>query len=603
MPTIVDSLIIELGLDANNLNRESRKALESMAKLGKLEDIREAKAREAADKAAGRPTIVAGAYEAAEKKKQLASQETARKQTQSTHEVVKSETEAVKRRAEGFNQIKEAALSFGAALSIVGVEKFIQNTASGVAETGRLAYNLDMSTTKVSAWGRAVEQSVGGNAKAATGTLIGLTQALVKMKTQGDRSLIPLVSQLEVMGHRQFNMNGPDGKPLDAQGFMREISEYASRMDPATFSTILSPYLDPDSINFEALGPKGQDAALAKQREIGVPNDAEATADAKLIAATQELEQRFKRLGELIVFRIAPDLTRFIQDFLSFGKLISRKISFSDFQKERAEHWREELVDYYTGKGLSPANAGVAADNSVKYGIDPTSDDQKLAKHADPTPGVVDSVKKWLGMPTAGQPAQLPGDIEAEVRKDAKTRGVDPELAVALFRTEGGGYNKVSPAGAFGPAQLMPDTADLLGVANGPNAPGYDWHTNTDAGVRLIAGLLKRFHGNTDAAAAAYNAGPGNAGVLKFAATGDPSGLPDQTKNYLASIHAITQAGSNAPQVASGGKGTSTNSSEVHIGTQIINGVDPSSAHTIASGMHGAIASHPLVVQSNTGLE
>ncbi|AOX16919.1 phage tail tape measure protein [Kozakia baliensis] len=134
----------------------------------------------------------------------------------------------------------------------------------------------------------------------------------------------------------------------------------------------------------------------------------------------------------------------------------------------------------------------------------------------------------------------LPADIEAAGRTAAARNGLDPNWFLSLLQTEQGGYNNVSKAGAFGPAQLMPGTAAGLGLPSGINAPGYTWQANLEGGARYARQMLDRFKGNRDAAAAAYNAGPGNNGVLKFAATGDASGLPWETKEYIRSIDAQT---------------------------------------------------------------
>ena len=58
-----------------------------------------------------------------------------------------------------------------------------------------------------------------------------------------------------------------------------------------------------------------------------------------------------------------------------------------------------------------------------------------------------------------------------------------------------------SSAGAIGLAQLMPDTAVLLGV------DPQDSHANLDGGARYLAQQYRRF-GNWPHALAAYNAGP-----------------------------------------------------------------------------------------------
>jgi Transglycosylase SLT domain len=134
-----------------------------------------------------------------------------------------------------------------------------------------------------------------------------------------------------------------------------------------------------------------------------------------------------------------------------------------------------------------------------------------------------------------GKTGVLFPDIEAEVRKDAKAAGIDPDRAVAQFRVEGGGYNKVSPAGAFGPSQLMPGTAAMLGVPTSVDDPNYDWRQNVAAGIRYQKMMQQQF-GNQDAALGAYNWGPD--AMKRW--NGDPSTMPAETQKYIATIDGLT---------------------------------------------------------------
>jgi hypothetical protein len=135
----------------------------------------------------------------------------------------------------------------------------------------------------------------------------------------------------------------------------------------------------------------------------------------------------------------------------------------------------------------------------------------------------------------------LPADIEEEVRKNAIRDKLDPEHMVRLFRKEHGwggpGYMGLSPAGARGPAQLMPGTADLMGVK--PDSP---WQDNVRGGVDYYAAQFARF-GSYPGADAAYNAGPSGRGVQHFADTGDASQLPPETRDYVSSINGGAQNG------------------------------------------------------------
>jgi len=101
--------------------------------------------------------------------------------------------------------------------------------------------------------------------------------------------------------------------------------------------------------------------------------------------------------------------------------------------------------------------------------------------------------------------AQARAAFSREIREVAERNGVDPALVEAVIRVESA-FNPwaVSPKGAQGLMQLMPRTANALGVRD-----SFNPRQNIEGGVRHLRYLLDRYPGNLSLALAAYNAGEG----------------------------------------------------------------------------------------------
>jgi hypothetical protein len=89
------------------------------------------------------------------------------------------------------------------------------------------------------------------------------------------------------------------------------------------------------------------------------------------------------------------------------------------------------------------------------------------------------------------------------IQRVAKSYDVDPALVRAIIMAESS-YNPraVSKKGAKGLMQLMPKTAEYLGVED-----SFNPEHNIDGGVRYFKELLDQFDGDVKLALAAYNAG------------------------------------------------------------------------------------------------
>lgn len=103
----------------------------------------------------------------------------------------------------------------------------------------------------------------------------------------------------------------------------------------------------------------------------------------------------------------------------------------------------------------------------------------------------------------------LPSDWSEIVKVVSRRHNLDPALIAAVIQVESGFFKEaLSPKGAKGLMQLMPETGLELGVTD-----LFDPMTNVDAGSRYLRQQLDRF-GSVELALAAYNAGPG--AVMKY---------------------------------------------------------------------------------------
>ncbi len=119
-----------------------------------------------------------------------------------------------------------------------------------------------------------------------------------------------------------------------------------------------------------------------------------------------------------------------------------------------------------------------------------------------------------------------PIDLSGLVASASGAYRLDPDLVNSVISAESGfNVRAVSPKGARGLMQLMPQTALQLGVQN-----TFDPQANVEGGTRYLRELLERYNFDLIKALAAYNAGPER--VEQY------GGIPPyyETKAYVARI-------------------------------------------------------------------
>ena len=157
---------------------------------------------------------------------------------------------------------------------------------------------------------------------------------------------------------------------------------------------------------------------------------------------------------------------------------------------------------------------------------------------------------RTVAPPRARTSAAEPVAYSRAVEQIAAEHSVPPELIHSVIEVESN-YNPyaVSPKGALGMMQLIPDTARRFGVSN-----VFDPVDNIQGGARYLRYLLDLYDGDFRLALAAYNAG--EQAVARF---GDVPPYPE-TRNYVREVGRRLEARRAAapPKSAVSGKAAGT---------------------------------------------
>jgi len=116
-------------------------------------------------------------------------------------------------------------------------------------------------------------------------------------------------------------------------------------------------------------------------------------------------------------------------------------------------------------------------------------------------------------------------NVNQLIEKYSQKNGLDTDLVKAVIQTESSFDSKaVSPAGAQGLMQLMPATAETLGVKD-----SFDPEQNIQGGTKYLRRLINQYD-SVEKGLAAYNAGP--EAVNKY------GGVPpyQETQNYVRKV-------------------------------------------------------------------
>ena len=268
MATIIDSLIVQLGLDSKDVET---KAPGVQKKLADLE-----------------------------------------KSASKTESGVKNIGKASKDTSSDLTALTGKLTSFLAVLGgTAAVSAFIKDTVETNTQLYFLSKNLEMSTQKITAWGAAA-QEIGGN----KGSIQGLMRDLAAMAGQLAAGQTPKLMPLMA----RFGINFHD----DPDKMMMKLAERFQGMDrKLAFSFGMASGLTDDQMNLILQGPAALKSAIGRTKGFGA-TDKEAASAAQLKLRFTDLELQFSKIGYDLLYKITPYLNKFLDLLLKIGAWAQR---------------------------------------------------------------------------------------------------------------------------------------------------------------------------------------------------------------------------------------------------------------------------------------
>lgn len=610
MATIIDALVVTLGLDATGFNKGQKEV------KGGLDDTR--------------------------------------KQSEQT---AKDMEAAGKRAASFFGSIRTELLALvGVTLSVQGFKNFITGMTDNLQQLAVNSQSLDMSAKSLDGWQRAAE-AAGSSAEKITGNLQAFQNLVTTFRGGGNVQGNPLLMALN-------GFSGATGAKFDlgtqsSEDIMRTIAANWGKLnkdaqrkfgadvgfDNATQLALSKGNLASDADLFAGIS-KASPEATRKAQEFN--------------RSLVEMKQNFSAASQVLYEALIPYVEKLIPLIEKFGVWISThgpeiQKFFSDSAAEvnkvvdAVGGWQNALailaafvagswalkmlsgITRVTG-GFGPLLAAIAAvsawdklkSNEVEAKKEGKSTGQylidKMNSNAGSTEGVMGKADAWLKKSYAwwdsitstggatnkydayGTAPEAKGSGKAMLEwmtplfsKLEALYKLPSGLLKSVATTESGGNQfAISGAGAKGLFQIMDGTARDLGLKGGDV---FDPEKSANAAAKYLSQLLKSNGGDLVKAIASYNWGVGN--VQKKGL----DNAPLETRNYVPKVLAGIQVGAGASVQAKRQpdfQQQAGNKTDIHIGEVTLQ-TSATTATALGSDLQRTATRQGIVSAYNTG--
>lgn len=276
MATIIDSLLVKLGLDSSEFDAKKSKVDKGLKDTGGEADKTGAKLKKSG-----------------------------------------------KDGAEGFENVAKSAAKF---LALIGgtmaVKRFIENQIEANAALDRFAQNLDQSANSISAWGNAAELA-GGSAEGLQGTMDMLSKSQTELQLTGQSGLIPYFSALGL------SLADTQGKARPVNDLLLDLADRFSKMDRTTANNMGRMMgIDQGTMQLLLKGRSEVELMIARQKEYGAVTKQQAEEASRLRNAMVASKQSFEAFGRELLSAATPALEKMFAIFADFGSWIQENKEF-----------------------------------------------------------------------------------------------------------------------------------------------------------------------------------------------------------------------------------------------------------------------------------
>lgn len=221
---------------------------------------------------------------------------------------------AGKEGAEGFDSVAKSAAKF---LAIIGgtmaIKRFVGDMIASNAALDKFSKNLETSVNTVSAWSNAAELA-GGTAEGLQGSMDMLNRAQTELQLTGQSSLIPFFSALGVA------MADVHGKARPVDELLLDLSDKFSRMDRSTANNMGRMMgIDQGTMNLLLKGRSEVELMIKRQKEHGAVTKQQAEESSKLREQIVRGTQTFQAFGRELISAAAPALEKLFNLFDGIG--------------------------------------------------------------------------------------------------------------------------------------------------------------------------------------------------------------------------------------------------------------------------------------------